>query len=53
MMRVNPNITLIGDRTGGGGGTPAFLELPTGWMYRFSRLNFAAFDRVFFKKSLY
>jgi hypothetical protein len=36
MMRVNPRATLMGDRTGGGAGTPAFGELPNGWLYRFS-----------------
>lgn len=36
MMRENPNVTLMGDKTGGGGGTPAFGELPNGWIYRFS-----------------
>lgn len=36
MMRVNPRAVLIGDRTGGGGGSPAFGELPNGWTYRFS-----------------
>lgn len=36
MMRQNPNVTLIGSPTGGGGGTPAYGELPNGWIYRFS-----------------
>ncbi|WP_162141581.1 S41 family peptidase [Lunatimonas lonarensis] len=36
MMRSLPNVHLIGDQTGGGGGTPAFGELPNGWIYRFS-----------------
>lgn len=36
MMRQNPNATLVGSMTGGGGGTPAYGELPNGWMYRFS-----------------
>lgn len=36
MMRVNPRATLLGDQTGGGGGIPAFGELPNGWTYRFS-----------------
>lgn len=36
MMRVNPRAVLMGDQTGGGGGTPAFGELPNGWTYRFS-----------------
>lgn len=36
MMRENPNAILMGNSTGGGGGTPAFGELPNGWTYRFS-----------------
>ncbi len=31
-----PNITLIGDKTGGGGGSPNGGQLPNGWFYRFS-----------------
>lgn len=30
------NVTLIGDRTGGGGGIPVDFELPNGWRFRFS-----------------
>ncbi|MCC5937111.1 MAG: S41 family peptidase [Lunatimonas sp.] len=36
MMRVLPQARLFGDQTGGGGGTPAYAELPNGWTYRFS-----------------
>lgn len=36
MMRVNERVTLMGAQTGGGGGSPAFGELPNGWLYRFS-----------------
>jgi hypothetical protein len=36
MMKSLPNATLMGDKTGGGGGTPVFGELPNGWIYRFS-----------------
>ncbi|MCO6475406.1 MAG: S41 family peptidase [Phaeodactylibacter sp.] len=36
MARVLPGAILIGDRTGGGGGTPVYAELPNGWTYRFS-----------------
>ncbi|MBN1181280.1 MAG: S41 family peptidase [Bacteroidales bacterium] len=28
-----PNITLIGDKTGGGGGIPRYTELPNGWIF--------------------
>ncbi|GCD77212.1 peptidase S41 [Thermaurantimonas aggregans] len=31
-----PNLTLIGDTTGGGGGLPNGGQLPNGWRYRFS-----------------
>lgn len=30
------NVTLIGDRSGGGGGIPVSFELPNGWKYRLS-----------------
>lgn len=36
MLSVFDNVTLIGDRTGGGGGIPIDYELPNGWRYRFS-----------------
>jgi hypothetical protein len=36
MMRVLPNVTILGDTTGGGGGFPFNGELPNGWVYRFS-----------------
>ncbi len=35
-MKSNPNATLIGDKTGGGGGMPFSSELPIGWSVRFS-----------------
>ena len=35
-MRQLPNITIIGDRTGGGGGFPISSMLPNGWNVRFS-----------------
>lgn len=31
-----PNVTLVGDTTGGGGGLPNGGQLPNGWRYRFS-----------------
>lgn len=35
-MRACPNVTVLGDRTGGGGGMPFSSELPNGWALRFS-----------------
>ncbi len=35
-MSQLPNVTLIGDRTGGGSGLPISSELPNGWSIRFS-----------------
>jgi hypothetical protein len=35
-MSTLPNVTLIGDRSGGGGGIPVSYELPNGWKIRFS-----------------
>jgi C-terminal processing protease CtpA/Prc len=31
-----PNVLLVGDTTGGGGGLPTGGQLPNGWTYRFS-----------------
>ena len=35
-MSTLPNVTIIGDRTGGGSGMPYSSELPNGWGLRFS-----------------
>lgn len=35
-MRYLPNVTILGDRTGGGAGMPFTSELPNGWTVRFS-----------------
>ena len=35
-FRALPNVTLIGDITGGGGGIPSYNELPNGWIFRCS-----------------
>lgn len=34
--RALPNVTVIGDRTGGGGGLPASVQLSNGWILRYS-----------------
>ena len=39
-MKILPNVTLVGDTTGGGGGIPAFRDLPNGWMLRLSSSRF-------------
>lgn len=36
MMKAHPKAIIMGDDTGGGGGVPAYGELPNGWLYRFS-----------------
>ncbi len=36
VMSELPNVTLMGDQTGGGGGAPISSELPNGWRFRFS-----------------
>jgi len=35
-MSTLPNVKIIGDQTGGGGGLPTSYQLPNGWVYRFS-----------------
>ena len=35
-MRVLPNVTIVGDHTGGGSGMPMSNSLPNGWSVRFS-----------------
>lgn len=35
-MRQFPNVTVIGDKTGGGSGLPFSSEIPCGWSIRFS-----------------
>ena len=35
-MQVLPYVTIVGDTTGGGVGSPVFRELPNGWTYRLS-----------------
>ncbi|MBK7869671.1 MAG: S41 family peptidase [Saprospiraceae bacterium] len=36
IMQSFPNVKIIGDQTGGGGGTPVSGELPNGWIVRYS-----------------
>ncbi|HZH71827.1 MAG: hypothetical protein GXY77_14355 [Fibrobacter sp.] len=37
-MKAFPHVMLVGDTTGGGGGSPITRELPNGWLYRFSNM---------------
>ncbi len=43
-MRVLDDVTLVGDTTGGGGGMPAFRDLPNGWLLRVSSSRFYSPD---------
>ncbi len=43
-MSVFDNVTLVGDTTGGGGGMPAFRDLPNGWLLRVSSSRFTGPD---------
>lgn len=36
IMKYAPNVTVLGDKTGGGSGLPFSSELPNGWSVRFS-----------------
>ena len=36
IMKLCPNVTILGDRTGGGSGMPFSGELPNGWTVRYS-----------------
>lgn len=40
-MRSFPHITVVGDTTGGGVGSPVYRELPNGWTYRLSTRYYA------------
>jgi len=48
MMKALPNVTQIGDTTGGGSANPITLTLPNGWSYRVSRwIQYTAQKTVF------
>lgn len=42
-MRLCPNVTILGDKTGGGSGMPFSSELPNGWSVRYSAV--VSYDR--------
>ncbi len=44
-MKRFPNITVIGDKTGGGSGMPFMQELPNGWGVRYSAVVFLDADK--------
>jgi C-terminal processing protease CtpA/Prc len=44
-MQVLPNVTIVGDTTGGGVGSPIYRELPNGWTYRLSTRYYADFQQ--------
>lgn len=48
-MRVRPNVTFVGDSTGGGAGNPIGRELPNGWFLRVSRWQAWAADGTWYE----
>jgi hypothetical protein len=44
-MSALPNVTLMGDQTGGGGGAPFSGELMNGWRFRFSTTQILDVDK--------
>lgn len=38
IMELLDNVTVMGDKTGGGGGMPHSSELPIGWVFRYSAI---------------
>lgn len=48
-----PNVTIIGDTTGGGGATPYYYELANGWRLRYSsNLQYRAFDSLLLENGI-
>jgi hypothetical protein len=42
MVKGLPNVTLLGDTTGGGGGLPVYSDLPNTWTFRYSATQMAS-----------
>lgn len=45
MMKCIPNVTLLGDTTGGGSGLPFTQEIPCGWSVRYSAVVYVDKDK--------
>lgn len=45
-MKVLDNVTIIGDRSGGGGGIPCTFDLPNGWYVRLSTTPMLDINKV-------
>jgi len=45
-MRELPNVTIVGDTTGGGTGNPVYRELPNGWTFRLSTAYTETADHI-------
>lgn len=48
-MRQLPQVTVVGDTTGGGSGNPIHRELPNGWTYRFSRWQIVTLQKTYYE----
>jgi len=46
LIRDLPQVEIVGDRTGGGGGIPTFTELTNGWSLRVSAHQLHTWDGV-------
>lgn len=49
-MRTSPAVTIVGDSTAGGAGSPVTRELPNGWTYRYSMSIWYALDQTTFEE---
>ena len=49
MMKYFPNVTIIGDSTGGGGASPLSMDMPNGWCVRISSISFVNMDKNTFE----
>lgn len=48
-MKVLPNVTVIGDSSGGSMGSPIYRELPNGWTYRLPRARRLDLEEIIFE----